>query len=52
MTNGRVEVITSLECRQRWSGAEKEQLAAASLEPGAIVSAITRGAGIHASQHG
>jgi len=50
MTNGRVEVITSVERRRRWSSAEKEQLVAASLEPGASVSSIAREAGIHASQ--
>jgi transposase len=32
MTNGRAEVITSVERRWRWSSAEKEQLVAASLE--------------------
>jgi transposase len=50
MTNGRVEVITSVERRRRWSSAEKEQLVAASLEPGASVSTIAREAGIHPSQ--
>jgi transposase len=50
MTNGRVEVITSVERRRRWSAAEKQQLVAASLEPGASVSALAREAGIHASQ--
>ncbi len=50
MTNGRVEVITSVERRRRWSSAEKEQLVAASLEPGASVSSIAREAGIHPSQ--
>ena len=40
MTNGRVEVITSVERRRRWSSAEKQQLVAASLEPGSSVSAI------------
>jgi transposase len=49
MTNGRVEVITSVERRRRCS-AEKEQLVAASLEPGASVSSIAREAGIHSSQ--
>jgi transposase len=49
MTNGRVEVITSVERRRRWSSAEKEQLVAASLEPGASVSSIAREAGIHPS---
>ncbi|SDR45265.1 transposase [Rhizobiales bacterium GAS113] len=53
MTNGPVEIITSVERRRRWSSAEKEQLVAASLEPGASVSAIARDAGVHASQlHG
>ena len=50
MTNGRVEVITSVERRRRWSSAEKEQLVAASLEAGASVSSIAREAGIHPSQ--
>ena len=50
MTNGRVEVITSVERRRRWSAAEKQQLVLASLEPGASVSAIAREAGIHPSQ--
>ena len=40
MTNGRVEVITSVQRRRRWSSAEKGQLVAASLEPGASVSSI------------
>jgi transposase len=50
MTNGRVEVITSVQRRRRWSASEKQQLVAASLEPGASVSALARQAGIHASQ--
>ena len=50
MTNGRVEVITSVERRRRWSPAEKQQLVAASLEPGASVSAVAREAGIHPGQ--
>jgi len=50
MTNERVEVITSVERRRRWSVAEKQQLVGATLEPGASVSAIARGAGIHPSQ--
>jgi transposase len=50
MTNGRVEIITSVQRRRRWRSAEKEQLVAASLEPGASVSAIAREAGIHPSQ--
>jgi transposase len=50
MTNGRVEVITSVERRPRWSSAEKQRLVAATLEPGASVSAIARDAGIHPGQ--
>jgi transposase len=50
MTNGRVEVITSVERRRRWSSAEKQRLVAATLEPGASVSAIAREAGIHPGQ--
>jgi len=50
MTNERIEIITSVERRRRWSSAEKERLVVASLEPGASVSAIAREAGIHASQ--
>jgi transposase len=47
MTKERVEVITSVERRRRWSAAEKQQLVSASLEPGASVS---REAGIHPGQ--
>ena len=50
MTNGRIEVITSVERRRRWSTAEKQQLVSASLEPGASVSAVAREAGIHPGQ--
>src|SRR5438034_8116739 len=50
MTNGQVEVITSVERRRSWSAAEKQQLVAASLEPGASVSAVAREAGIHPGQ--
>jgi transposase len=50
MTIERVEVITSVQRRRRWSTAEKQQLVMASLEPGASVSALAREAGIHASQ--
>jgi transposase len=45
-----IEVITSVERRRRWSTEEKERLVAASLEPGAGVSAVARAAGIHPSQ--
>ena len=50
MTSGRVEVITSVERRRRWSSTEKQRLVAAALEPDASVSAIARQAGIHPSQ--
>ena len=39
MTNGPVQVVTSVERRRRWSCAEKQQLVAAWLEPGGSVSA-------------
>jgi len=50
MTRGPIEVVTSVERRRHWSAAEKEQLVAATLEPGASVSAVARTAGIHPSQ--
>jgi transposase len=50
MTKAPVEVVTSVERRRRWNVAEKEQLVAATLEPGASVSAVARTAGIHPSQ--
>jgi transposase len=50
MAKTQVEVITSVERRRRWSSAEKERLVAASLEPGAVLSAVAREAGLHPSQ--
>jgi transposase len=50
MSEPAIEVITSVQRRRRWSAAEKQQLVAASLEPGAGVSAVARDAGIHPSQ--
>ena len=50
MTMVRGEIITALERRRRWSREEKEQLVAASLEPGVTVSEIARSTGMHASQ--
>jgi len=50
MTNQRIEIITSVQRRRRWSATEKEQLVAASLEPGASVSRVAREAGIHPGQ--
>src|SRR5689334_15664884 len=50
MTNGSVEVITSVQRRRRWARAEKERIVAAALAPGAVASEVARAAGIHASQ--
>lgn len=50
MTKARVEVITSVERRRRWSRAEKERIVAAAIEPGAVASEVARAAGIHSSQ--
>ena len=50
MTTDRIEVITSVQRRRRWTAAEKGRLVAASLEPGTAVSVIAREAGIHPSQ--
>ena len=49
MTMDRVEVITSVERRRRWSAAEKARLVAAMDEPGAVVTEIARVADISAS---
>jgi transposase len=50
MSKPAIEVITSVERRRRWSGADKERLVAASLERGASVSGVAREAGIHPGQ--
>jgi transposase len=50
MTETQVAVIPSLRRRRRWSKAEKERIVAAAMEPGAVVSAVAREAGIQASQ--
>ena len=50
MSKPAIEVITSVQRRRRWTTAEKERLVAASLEPGAGVSAVAREAGIHPGQ--
>jgi transposase len=49
MTMDRIEVITSVERRRRWSAAEKARLVAAMEEPGAVVTEIARGAEVNAS---
>jgi transposase len=50
MTNGRIEVITSVQRRRRWPFSDKERIVAASLEPGANASEVARAEGIHTSQ--
>lgn len=50
MTMPRIEVITSIERRRRWSREEKERLVAASFEPGVTASEVARSAGIYTSQ--
>ena len=49
MVTDRVELITSVERRRRWSSAEKARLVAAMNEPGAVVSEIARREGVDAS---
>jgi transposase len=44
MTKTQVEVITSVRRRRRWSRAEKEQIVAAVIEPGAVPSEVARSA--------
>ena len=46
MTMDRIEVITSVERRRRWSTAEKARLVAAMNEPGAVVTEMARSAGV------
>ena len=49
MAIDRMEVITSVERRRRWSAAEKARLVAAMGEPGAVVTEIARGFGVETS---
>ena len=49
MTMDRVEIITSVERRRRWSAAEKDRLVAAMEKPGAVVTDIARREGVAAS---
>ena len=49
MTMDRIEVITSVERRCRWSAAEKLRLVAAMDEPGAVVTEIARCSEVNAS---
>ena len=50
MTMARVEVVTSVQRRRRWSREEKERLVAATLEADAVVSEVARREGVHSSQ--
>jgi transposase len=45
----RIEVITSVERRRRWSRAEKERWVGALEEPGAVAAEIARAAGVDRS---
>ena len=49
MTMNRIEVITTVERRRRWSGADKARLVAAMDGPGAVVTEVARSAGVDAS---
>jgi len=49
MAMDRIEVVTSVERRRRWSAAEKARLVAAMNEPDAVVTEIARSAHIDAS---
>ena len=49
MAKNRIEVITSVERRRRWSATDKARLVAAMNEPGAIASEIAREAGVDMS---
>lgn len=49
MAMDRIEVITSVERRRRWSAADKARLVAALGEPGASASEIARDAGVDVS---
>jgi transposase len=45
----RIEVITSVERRRRWSAADKARLVAAINEPGAVAAEVARDAGVDVS---
>lgn len=49
MAMNRIEVITSVERRRRWSAAEKARLVAAMDEPGAVVTEVAREASVDVS---
>ena len=51
-TNGfrRLEVITGVGCRHRWTAEEKARIVAESLDPAKTTSTVARRYGLHASQ--
>jgi transposase len=49
MAMDRIEIVTSVERRRRWSASEKARLVTAMEEPGAVVTEIARCAGVEAS---
>jgi transposase len=49
VAKNRIEVITSVERRRRWSAAEKARLLVAIGEPGAVASEIARDVGVDVS---
>ncbi len=46
----RIEVITGVERRRRWSEEDKARIVAESLEPGVVVADVARRHGIHRNQ--
>jgi transposase len=46
----RIEVITGVGCRRRWSLEDKARIVAESLDPATTASAVARRYGLHASQ--
>ena len=46
----RIEVITGVERRRRWSEEDKARIVAESLEPGVVVADVARRYGIHRNQ--
>lgn len=50
MANGRIEVITSVARRRRFSRAEKERVVSALMEAGANASEVARAAGVDRGQ--
>jgi transposase len=49
-TSDRVEIITSVQRRRRWTAAEKIRLVEATFAPGMTVSLVARQNGVNANQ--